>query len=150
MTEYFTTSELAYARLAILHGFEGCESHWLGTSDAATWHNGFNPFASAWRFPKTPHNVGLMEIRERDAIAVMKHEFNGMPYLASVCEEDNDSHKLMVFSNHDWQSRIGEPSESLKQYIEGWRDCHNARTVIIYRTINGKPTPFPVWDEERV
>ena len=56
MTEYFTTSELAHARLAILHGFEGIDSSPIRNE----WHEGFDrSFGEKWRFPRTPRNVAL-------------------------------------------------------------------------------------------
>jgi len=128
MTEYFTTSKLVYAAAAIEQGFEGIEP--LAGQDTPFrkpvrhWVNGL-----AWRFPKTPRNVALMEAREGDI--VMSENAIGR---VSTFERPNGRENLSDY----WKNVY---------FVVYWGSCdfevpYNNESII-YR--NGMP--FPVWDK---
>jgi hypothetical protein len=123
--EYFTTSSLVYAAAAIEQGFEGCETNIIGYSE---WTKQFIPSVLGTlqhRFPKTPHNVALMEAREGDMIM-----FRGK-FGAYVISSDSYTIPAQKESN-----------------------CDHCFSVLDGGTLKGKTIirrnnkPFPVWDKE--
>lgn len=77
--EYYTTSHLGYADFAMKHGFEKIETLFEHYQyDEYKWEKGFiqkdhvDEDGSEWislgkyRFPKTPHNVALMNVTLND------------------------------------------------------------------------------------
>ena len=61
-TDYYTTQSLATAVAAEWEqNFLECESYCEGINLEMQWFLGFNPHAEKWRFPRTPHNEGLMK-----------------------------------------------------------------------------------------
>lgn len=132
MTDYYTTSERWKAELAILHGLEGCESTTVKDFYVNGCNEGFTPCeincnslidCVQWRFPKTPHNVGLEAHREND---ICKQILPSGFTMLGIVEKDSDDNLYV-----DWG---------------GGEDYDLSTWTIIER--NNKPRP--VWDEERV
>jgi hypothetical protein len=148
MTKYYTTQSLATAAAAIEQGLEGCETLYDRCKDKAEYEKKLQRPAKyisegfftdtnydddkihiclprQWRFPRTPHNVALMEVQHNDFIKDPK-------CLQSVATVE----KIPT-------------NKSIKIYWDGdefYDDYDKENHVIIYR--NNKP--FPVWDKEGV
>jgi hypothetical protein len=122
MTEYFYTSSLVYAAAAVEHRFEGGES--LRITGWENMNYSIGEFAKLWRFPKTPHNVALMNKQEFD---VVKQIGKVMSFNKVGIIEYNMNRKLFV-----------QHSGFDDFYIDDW--------IITERG----GFPFPVWDKEGV
>jgi hypothetical protein len=142
MTDYYTTTSLATAAAAIEQGFEGCETvyDYLDTEDGVpvpypvhqfvAEHSGSNDYEiNSWRFPKTPHNVGLMiplvgDLLSDGKLAGYFEKFT----LVESLDEDNDEYY---------------EAPSVRMYDTTW-----ALHYEDYRIVERNNKPFPIWDKE--
>jgi hypothetical protein len=124
MTEYFYTSSLVYAAAAVEQGFENGESCETRKHGEHWWDEVLFDFCDKWRFPKTPHNVALMNKQEFD---VVKQIGKAIAFNKVGIISYNMNRKLYV-------------------YHSGFDDLHLDNWIIIER--NG--FVFPVWDKEGV
>lgn len=122
MTTYFYTQSLATAAAAIEQGFEKIETD-KGNGKYKVIRY-WSEDGKAWRFPKTPHNVALMEVQEGDLLQIIGGHYHGSVATGNVPE-------------HMKEKWTGKPAIQPRDFVG---------TTIIYR--NNKP--FPVWDEEGV
>jgi hypothetical protein len=124
MTNYYTTQSLATAAAAIEQGFEGCETYEhraIGFFVLPKWYtvNNIHDGQRQWRFPRTPHNVALMDVQKKDVV-----------YYPS---QHGDVGGIVTSINEYGFVKIKNEYYSYKENL-----------VIIYR--NNKP--FPVWLRE--
>jgi hypothetical protein len=114
--DYYTTSSLVYTAAAIEQGFEGI--------NGSLYIAGFIPSDSTWRFPKTPHNVALMEARSEDYLQIIGGHYHG-----NVMQ--------------------GKISEHYKCRWTGWNEEDDYPADYSgYKIIQRNNKPFPVWDKE--
>lgn len=129
MTEYYYTQSLATAAAAIEQGFDDVESTHYDAEKKDFWYKGFFQIVDSdyecckWRFPKTPHNVALMEKKVFDV----------------VVENGSSAGNVYCYGNGDLYASWGENDHAI-----------NDNMVIIARKINEKYEPFPVWDKDEV
>lgn len=120
MNEYYTTRSLATAAAAIEQGFEGCE-----TKDVFdNWRPWFanNP-TSKYRFPKTQHNVALMDGKEGDFVLVDGGIYSGYGQYKA------DYSGSLYIIRDELLRDIGSPPFN-------------------YTIIHRNNKPFPVWEKE--
>lgn len=131
MTEYYTTRSLATAAAAIEQGFDGIEANtypngWVHCDKMKQKEKGLlDPNWYAWRFPKTPHNVSLMDGKEGDFVLV-----NGGIYSGYGQYKADYSGNLYIIRDELLRD-IGSPPFN-------------------YTIIHRNNKPFPVWDKEEV
>jgi hypothetical protein len=137
MTEYYVTSELINAVAAIKQGFELQEYAYNHITQGIIWEDYDVDFftmlcldADKWRFPKTPHNMALMQPILDDIVTWYEEgSYSELRYVGIVSQVLNNGCSLYIKEN----TRKHHPYKSSDQV-----------TVIQRNNM-----PFPLWDEER-
>jgi hypothetical protein len=134
MTEYYTTTQLGIAYFALLHKFEGIETLTGSIQEkwrvVRYWQDG-----KAWRFPKTPHNLAIMEPIVGDYVQAKFHAHIG----GTISRITGDRLWLSFPFTADDETGVWKYRDDMF--------CMTKKTAIIMLRNNQL---FPVWDKEKV